>query len=374
MIHYSIGYNFDPALAASLARVNAEHGRRARIDEVFGALSFGPAPSARPQSRIPRLSFDEFEGHVKALAVSGISFNYLLNTAWVPATRDARDELRSFVKEVVVRGVTRFTVGTPRMATLLREDFGQIHLTLSITYGTDTLEHLAGIAGTGIDAIYFDGVTVNRDFALLRTLVGASPYEPRLYANLSCISGCPVVRQHYKIFARQNERSTAQRNDAFFAGCSAVKLAKPVEWLQMPWIRPEDVPVYAEEGITHFKLADRLAATPILVQIAEAYLSGESPADLFTIIERDGAKFRLVAEIEPGTNPITVDTSRIPRDFVEHFRSGACRSRDAECGYCMRVAGEAVTVGDGFADVVVPEAMRMHAPAPLLERSGVPRR
>ncbi len=368
MIRFSVGYNFDPFLAAELARLNAENAGTSRIDEVFAALSYGPAPSARPQSRIPRLSFAELAAHVRTVAAAGISFNYLLNTDWLPPTPAAREDLRLFVGEVVDAGVRRFTVGTPQLAALLRENYGDVHLTLSITYGTDTLEHLRSAAGSGIDAVYLDGVTVNRDFPLLRTLVAASLYEPRLYANLSCISGCPVVRQHYKLFARQHDRGTAQRNDAFFAGCSAVKLGNPVEWLQMPWIRPEDVTAYAAEGVTHFKLADRLAPTPILVQIAEAYLSRRSPSDLFTIIERDGAKFSLVADIPAGTRPIRVSADRIPGDFIEHFRSGACRSRDRECLYCVDVAHDAVRIAHGLSGLVVPEAVRRHAPAPLLAR------
>lgn len=368
MIHFSIGYNFDFALAIELLRLNAEYGSRRRIDEVFGALSSGPVPSARPQSRLPNLSFAEFARHVRLLADADIFFNYLLNTAWIPPDSQSRVELTRFVQQLVDCGIRRFTVGTPELAALLRARFVDVHLTLSITYGTNSLDQIDRVAGCGIDAVYFDGVTVNRDFELLRLLVKASPYEPRLYANLSCISGCPVVRQHYQLFARQHERSTARRNDAFFAGCSAVKLADPVEWLQMPWIRPEDVSIYADEGVLHFKLADRLAATPILIRIAEAYLTGLSPADLFPVIERDGVKFSLVADIPAGGSAMQVRTECIPRDFIEHFRSGACRSRDTRCSYCIEIARHAVLVTDGVASVVAPQAAARHAPSLLMER------
>jgi len=156
-------------------------------------------------------------------------------------------------------------------------------------------------------------------------------------------------------------------NDAYFAGCSIVKLRNPVEWIQMPWIRPEDVPVYVGEGILHFKLSDRLASTDTLLMIARSYLSITSPSDLFILIERDGAKFEILGD---GNAPkkLVINSNRIPNNFIDHFVDGSCISTDHKCRFCKSVARSAIEKVAG-SDHHVSKELRSKIPPELLERA-----
>lgn len=368
LARFSLGFNFTWPLVEGIERLNSRSSLGV-IDEVFGALPDCPVSSARPTVRIPAISWAEFARQVWRLADAGISFNFLMNTgqecgaSMIPI-------VVPYLRRLIKLGVQRVTVGTLELCRRVKDVSPQVHVTMSITYGIRTPERLLAAVAAGADAVYLDGVFVNRDFKLLRELIGMRAVECRLYANMSCISTCPVVGKHYAVFAGPQDAETARKSDAFFAGCSLVKLRNEVEWIQMPWIRPEDISAYVQEGIVHFKLADRLAATPVLLGIAAAYLDGRSPQDIFPLMERDAIKYRMVLADPAGVTlpPIVVDGSAIPEDFLEHFRSGACRSRDANCDYCGAIARQAVRIQANTGTARLPPQVAALIPQDLLRR------
>lgn len=373
-IRYSLGFNFDPKLITGLIEANEKYGRDSRIEEVFGALPDCPISSARPTSKIPALSWEEFARQILFLRNSQIAFNFLLNTA---QRLDSLlvGSLKTYLKRLADVGVNRLTVGTPDLCAAVKDFSPRFHVTISITYGIHSPEKLLQAEAAGADAIYLDGVYVNRDFDLLRVLLKQANVECRLYANMSCLSRCPVVGKHYAIFSGAQSELTSPRNDAFFAGCSMVKLSNPTEWLQMPWIRPEDVSAYASEGVGHFKLADRLAPTSTLLVIAQSYLKRKSPKNLFDLMERDGAKYKLLSEdpVKTGNHesaPMFVHSERLPTDFISHFRIQGCKSNDLNCEVCVALAQSAVEINGGWHGQL-PSAIRHLVPLELKARAGL---
>lgn len=369
-ISYSLCFNFDDALVNGIISLNEKYGGNARIDEVFGALANCPISSARPTSRIPHVTWLKFARRVNKMLASNIKFNFLMNTS-----QDLKalsiNGIRSYLSRLADIGVTRLTLGTPELCHLIKSLFPQFHVTISLTYGISSENKLNLAEESGASAAYLDGVFVNRNFELLRKLLRKSNIECRLYANISCIAACPVIRSHYKMFAGKQDSYTVHQNDAFFAGCTLIKLNNPVEWIQMPWIRPEDIPTYMIEGIIHFKLADRLAPTETLLTIAESYLKGVSPGNLFVLIERDGLKYKMF----PNNNglhkstPIMVLNDQIPSSFIDHFRNGECKSNDISCMVCSKVARRAVHISDSINTTVIPKQLKPLIPLELWQRS-----
>jgi hypothetical protein len=373
MAHYSLGFNFDPDLIDGIADVNAKHGRVSKIEEVFGALPDSPISSARPTSRIPSISFREFEKQLKRLRESEIEFNFLMNTSQA-LSAELEKKIRIYLKQLIDVGVQRLTIGSPELCAYIKSLSDTLHITISITYGIRSTAGLKNAEVAGADAVYLDGVFVNRNFELLRALLTQARVECRLYANMSCISQCPVVHSHYGLFAGVQSESTSRRNDAFFAGCTAVKLRNPVEWLQMPWIRPEDIPVYKSEGVSHFKLADRLAPTDTLLLIARSYLTGNSPDNLFELVERDGAKYKNVrSDLQSNAQPMNVRSAGLPKDFISHFRSGACKSNDVGCEVCLKITHDVVHVNPKWADHGALTRIDPLIPSKLRKRVALPR-
>lgn len=366
---YSLGWNFSSTLLEGIISLNNRYASAYRISEVYGALPDSPLPSARPKDRIPSISQENFKEQVRILTSAGIAFNFLMNTYCDVDLRLSK-VLPTYLNHLLKLGIYRLTLGTPTLIRYVKNLFPEFHLTLSLTYGTKSLNQLQEAMEAGADAVYLDGVCINRDFKRLRKLLNFSrdKINIQLYANLSCISNCPVIRDHYMLFANFQNKLMSIVNDAFFAGCSLIKLKHPVEWIQTPWIRPEDISAYVREGIRHFKLSDRLAKSNILLQIAESYLKGISPEDIFVIIERGGAKYSLLKGVK--NNPILkVDNSKIPGDFINHFLSGQCNSTNPSCDYCTAIAEQAVQFDHDVRkkSQITPEIIK-YVPIKLLSR------
>ena len=339
---FSIGFNFSDDLVEHIVALNKINDRR-KISEVFGALPDSPLNSARPSNRIPKTNWTKFQKQVNMLLENNVYFNYLFNTQQ-QLTEDLKDKLSLFLENLLSIGVGNVTVGTFELARFIRASFPVFNQTLSLTYGIKSVRQLSEIENNLFNSIYLDGAFVNRDFRKIKQFVNESCCEIRLYANLSCISNCPVIKQHYGLFSKPFDENTARDNDNFFKGCSLVKLSNPIEYIQMPWIRPEDIQTYVEEGVTHFKLSDRLSTTEVLVRIGKAYISEKSTNNLFDIIERNGDKYKYFNLEDAPNNIIKLYNNKIPSDFIEHFRNGNCQSKDLSCRYCKAIADDAVSI------------------------------
>jgi hypothetical protein len=372
-IFYSLGFNFDLNLIEGIIEANERYGENSKIEEVFGALPDCPISSARPTSKLPELSWEEFTRQVLLLRNSRIAFNFLMNTSH-RLDSALRNKLKIYLLRLADAGIDRLTVGTPELCTFVKASFPQFHVTISITFGIHSLKKLSKAELAEPDAVYLDGVYVNRNFDLLRALLTRAKVECRLYANMSCLSRCPVVGKHYAMFAGAQSEITLRHNDAFFLGCSAVKLRNPTEWLQMPWIRPEDVSVYASEGVSHFKLADRLAPTSTLLLIAKSYLQMRSPDNLFDLMERRGEKYKLLLEDDSKMGsrepPLFVHSNRLPIDFIAHFREQGCKSNDPNCEVCVMIAQNAVEINKNWPNEL-PFAFNQLVPLELKRRAGL---
>lgn len=372
-ILYSLGFNFDPNLIEGLIEANEEFGEDSKIEEVFGALPDCPISSARPTSKLPELSWADFTRHVLLLRNSRIAFNFLMNTSQ-RLDSVLTNKLKAYLQRLTDVGIERLTAGTPELCAFVKAFFPKFHVTISITFGIHSRKKLSKAELAGADAVYLDGVYVNRDFELLRALLQRAHVECRLYANMSCLSRCPVVGKHYAMFSGAQPDSTSRHNDAFFVGCSVVKLRKPTEWLQMPWIRPEDVLAYASEGVSHFKLADRLAPTSTLLLIAKSYLQRKSPDNLFDLMERKGEKYKLMAEGEAKMGnqapPMLVHSNRLPTDFIAHFREQGCKSNDPNCEICVILARNVVEINENWPKEL-PSAFYQLVPLELKKRAGL---
>ena len=341
LIDFSLGYNFDSSLIDEIIKLNSINISHRRISEFFGAMPESPYLSARPDNRIKNISWEDFEFHVKKMRENSIDFNYLFN-AKTELKELNLTKFRGFLNKLEDIGIKQLIAYSPDLCKVIKESNPNFEITISSVYGVRTKEQLDEVYKSGADYAYVDSIFINRNFELLRELQKHTKIPLKLYANVSCLSQCPNKDLHYTVLSSSDREYQVEMNDLLFKYCSTKKLSNPTTWIQMQWIRPEDIEVYAEEGFYHFKLTDRLAPTESLILIAEHYLKGISPANLFPIIERNGTKYKDF--IDNTQNPFFVDNSKIPKDFVEHFRKGICNSSDVHCNYCNEIAKNAIRV------------------------------
>jgi len=344
-IDFSLGYNFDPSLIEEIIRLNNIYRNNRKISEFFAALPDSPYLSTRPSNRIKDISWYDFESQVKRMKENSINFNYLFN-AKAELNEINLTEFRIFLQNLSDIGINQLIAYSPELCKLIKKTNPNFEITISSVYNVRTKAQLDEVHESGADYAYLDSIFINRNFNLLRELRKLAIIPLKLYANVSCLSQCPNKDLHYTVLSNPDKAYQLVMNDKLFKYCSIEKLNNPTTWLQMQWIRPEDINVYVEEGFNHFKLTDRLAPTESLIQIAEHYLKGISPANLFPIIERNGTKYKdLVADTQ---NPFFVESSKIPEDFIEHFRKGDCVSANIDCRYCNEVANKSITISNHF--------------------------
>lgn len=349
-IDFSLGYNFDQVLIDKVVELNEIYDKYRRVNEFFGALPNGPFLSTRPQKRIWNTSWQEFKFQIEKMSDSNINFNYLLNAKTEVNEIDLH-LFSDFLNKLYDVGVSYLIAYSPELCKVIKSINQRFHVTISSVYNIRTKEQIDEAYNSGADFIYIDSIFINRNFELLRKLHENSKIPLKLYANVCCLSQCPNKDLHYSVLSNPDNDYQVEMNDKLFNYCSSEKLKNPVNWLQMQWIRPEDIDVYVQEGFNHFKLTDRLAPTDTLVFIAEHYLKGESPSDLFPLIERNGTKFKYLSNYKIGNqNPFFIDNSMIPNDFIEHFRSGECYSTNIDCDYCNKITKNAIRINNQYVD------------------------
>jgi collagenase-like PrtC family protease len=340
-IEFSLGYNFDPELIDVVHKLNLTYGGQRRITEFFAALPDGPYLSTRPGNRILNTSWGQFEQQLKRMKEHSISFNYLFN-AKTDLNEIDLSEFKTFLNKLFEIGVSKLIAYSPELCSFIKKGNPDFEVTISSVYNIRSKSQLDEVHASGADCAYLDSIFINRNFHLLRELRDYARIPLKLYANVSCLSQCLNKDLHYTALSSSDKSYQVEMNDKLFKYCSLEKLNNPLVWLQMQWIRPEDIDAYVEEGFNHFKLTDRLAPTETLSMIAEHYLQGKSPDDLFPIMERNGSKFKSFATA--NQKPIFVANSKIPTDFIEHFRKGECNSTDINCRYCNEIALQAIHV------------------------------
>lgn len=351
-IEFSLGYNFDPELIEEVNKLNQLYGNYRRITEFFAALPDSPYLSTRPDSRIINISLVELEKQVTKMSENSINFNYLLN-AKADINEINLNEFVSFLNKLSEIGVNRIIAYSPELCNLIKNINPDFSITISSVYNIRTKLQLDEVHESGTEFAYLDSIFINRDFNLLKEMRDYSKIPLKLYANVSCISQCPNKDLHYSALSSPDKNYQLEMNDHLFNYCSSEKLINPVKWLQMQWIRPEDINVYAKEGFNHFKLTDRLSPTENLIFIAEHYLKGVSPNNLFPLIERNGTKYKDFDTFKSGNQkPFFIDSSKIPKDFIEHFKNGECKSTNIKCHYCNKVANESVNTSIKYQEEV----------------------
>ena len=136
----------------------------------------------------------------------------------------------------------------------------------------------------------------------------------------------------------------------------------PTKLLSGIFVRPEDLDVYEEAGVTRFKVSGRNHPTPWLVRAARAYADRHYAGDLGDILSLvqlrgplralsavgasggpDAEAARVAFEV---ANRLTIDNTAFPKGFLRHIANVDCDHLScADCGYCPSVARRVLRIG-----------------------------
>ena len=384
---FSLAANYDPELVPALAAYP--------VDEVYGKFPADGVSGGRPRYLATPLSEADLRGYVSLLDRHGIAFNYLLNGScfgnheW---TRPWQKKVTALLTKVGDMGVRRVTVSTPFLLELVKRRFPQFKVRVGIYAQVDTPRRARFWEELGADAITLESFSINRDFRRLAAIRQAVHCDLQLIANHVCLMNCPLQSYHQNGFAHASDDSGTLFIDYCLLRCSRMRLADPSQFIKSAWIRPEDIAAYVATGYTTFKLLERGIPSAELLRRIQAYSAGRFEGNLAGLLLSYGFQeplrkeslwalrhfwkprqvnpqrlkpLRELARLQGWQTPlpecpITVDTRQIPENFLDGFRERDCASMDCRaCGYCERIAAQAVSITPGYRTEVLEKYAEM---------------
>ncbi len=297
IMKYSIAYNFDKKLINYYRKINT---KKDSIFQVFFSSSEGYLGGGRYRG-LPKILLKRTQYHFEYLK-GKMQVNYLLNSSYCPDLRykQNRKDIMNYFSWVQTQKPAIVTVANKKILTLLRDNFPELKVNVSIVMGVKTIKQVNNlrIIYPNITRITLHQ-TINRDKNLLVQHVknakqktkNMNPVEIELLANEICLYNCPMMKKDYlhasiKSFNKRSIISpvTLAKHNRFSNFCANKRSANPINFLNSCFIRPEDIKFYEKIGIDIIKLSGREASSDYLRLIAKAYMRryyGENIMDLF---------------------------------------------------------------------------------------------
>ena len=334
----------------------------ARVAPMHPAYFYGSLasdPSLRNSLNLPSVAKEEAAAFIRSAEEEGIKFVYVMNATCLgnrEMSEEGRWEILQRCQWLVESGGVGVISANPFVMEMVKEHFPQLELHVSVLARVDQPRNAVFFSELGADVIHLDPV-VNRDFKRLKAIRQAVDCTLSVLVNEGCTLLCPIRNYHANVMSHSAESIHGEYHvDYPYYKCSLSKTAEPAEYIRMPWIRPEDLEIYAEAGVDLFKIAgrermggSRKSHTDWIVNAAETYFSGHR-ANLAELLVAISGVRPLAGKPAEGPT-VRIDSSKLD-GFLEFFRAGHCDFNCTRCRYCEERADTAVRV-EGSPDAYV---------------------
>ena len=353
MIDFRMPCNWDSKLLDAVAG--------SPVTSFFGMVPSHVAGGGRPTAAVPKIDPAGARAYIQAVRAKGYSFNYLFNAPCLDAkefTATWREEFVRHLDWAVESGADWATVTVPYLIEVIKKRHPALKVSVSSYARVNSLRRAVYFQELGADDITLDPISMTRNFRGLEAMTKTLRCSVTLIANGDCLYQCPFAEYHAVLMghsSQDNHASGGYYEEYPFYNCSVRKLRDPAEIVRSGFIRPEDLGLYAEVGVTHFKLVDRGRPTAWLASVLKAYAQGRYDGDLLQILNFPhfflGWVYQQAGNKDRPLFP-TVD-NRALDGFIETLRKIDCVNRDCDsCGVCREYAGRAVKKPEGVAKMV----------------------
>jgi collagenase-like PrtC family protease len=333
--------NWDPELLARVAPLRPAY--------LYGSLASDP--TLRNSLNLPTPGKDEVATFIRLARQEGIKFVYVMNATCLgnrEMSENGRFEILQRCQWLMEAGGVGVISANPFVMELVKEHFPDLELHVSVLAHVDHPRNAVFFEDLGADVIHLDPL-VNRDFKRLKAIRKAVRCRLSALVNEGCTILCPIRNYHANVMSHSAESIDGKYHvDYCYYKCNLTKTADPAEYLRLPWIRPEDLGVYASAGIDLFKLAGRekmgggpSSHTEWIVHAAEAYRSGRA-VDIGDVLVAIDAVAPLKGRAVEAPK-VHIDSSRL-EGFLTFFQAGHCDFNCTRCRYCGDWAETAVTI------------------------------
>ena len=349
-MEFSVPYNGDINLISRLAELREHNG--SRIRELF--LS-GPQEHAASGRIAHNGNARQFEEAVKLMHEAGFRVNLVMNST-CEGIREYSDQYAGYMRDYIgfmveELGIEAFTVANPYILAMVRDIAPGAEISASVLADVDCPERARAFARLGANVVTPE-VCVNRDLKALQA-IKAEGLELKVMVNEGCLHKCPYRKFHFNAMshisdnaARLGRGLTLEQFKAqvdvvagqtFFNLCGADIQADHSLILKSGWIRPEDLHAY-ESVATFFKISGRTCPTHVVLRMVRAYMEQSWDGDLLDIMDSS-------LRTQSTRFGASLDNRKLGEaHFIDHVLN--CNRNCAECGFCDRLASEAVAYGE----------------------------
>lgn len=319
------------------------------------AYMYGSLPAERGMRtmlQLPHVDETHIEEYVAEASRLGIKFLYVMNSTCNgnhEMSEDGRWDFLQRCQWILEAGFAGVTLANPMLMEIVTREFPELELHVSLLAGVKDPRAARFYEDLGASLIHLDPEAA-RNFAALRAIREAVDLRLSLVVNEGCVLQCPLRDYHSNVISHSRESIEGQFHvDYCYYNCAGQKVSDPSELLRMPWVRPEDVGLYLEEGVEHFKIAGRekMGGGPSshsewIAMVTEAYHSGRSHDMAKLLVGLEGIQ-ALTGERGPEPPELRIDSRKLD-GFMRFFERERCDFNCARCNYCDAWARKAVSV------------------------------
>jgi len=239
------------------------------IGEMYGAVSGESVGHGRPTYAVPEISRVNALKYRRSVNKTGLKYTYLLNAPFRMSKASERSVLDYLDWVVNDFGADSVMISSYDLMEVVRKRFPQIPIFISSIAGVASVRDLKQymkISPTRVVLSY----DANREFEELAQICDYSQrygVDVELILADRCIRNCDKKEQHYIHLL-----TDTNGNRKFPTTCSTRMFMRPREFVKAPFIRPEDLEVYENLGVRHFKLVGRTKTAPWVIKALNAYV------------------------------------------------------------------------------------------------------
>ena len=349
---YSLAYNGDINLIEKTSHLE-------NISTYYGAVSSQLFGSGRPTRHMAKVDNTNIEQAGKLAHSYNKKFNYLMNSACMnnlEYTEAYRREIFEMLRYLESIGVDLVTMANPLLIEWCANNFCNFQISVSSFLLVDTIEAAKYYDDLGVAEITLRNGK-ERDLPLIKKINDSVKCDIQVMVNQVCLRGCPFQSYHDNVISHMSQNVSSEHCslDYCSAKCTMMKYKEPIRILQSTWIRPDDIKVYEQYGVTHGKITDRSKSTEWLVNAAEAYNLGTFNGDLSKILninqyndtnKRSGESEYALSDLKNMHQLSQLNVSIINENldgFLNKLLDNGCVSLGCnDCGYCEYITSIAI--------------------------------
>lgn len=341
---FSVPADFSEETINTYSELNQKYPD-AYIGETYGQITKDYMHmSGRAAKSLPQIGMKELEKFVNISLKRGIKFNYTLNAACFgnyEFTDNGIREIERLLKDLNDIGVSNMTLSTPSVIELVKRFAPNMDIKVSAICQIDSIMKMEHYLSLGVER-YVVEPSIVREFDILKNMVKKSDGKMEIIINDKCMKNCPYKIFHYNQTAHDNDE---RAESYYFMNCGMRKSHNLQWYLNLNWVRPEDIHLYEELGIKYYKVEGReFVLKGDVVRLLEAYIKESFDGNLLELLH-------IFAPYDTEHQPY-IDNKSLD-GFVDAFYNNKvhCKQMCDSCGHCKRFMQKSYNFPDGLGNI-----------------------